>query len=222
MKLYKFRSLGSDTDLERAEAILKEGKFWCSRFWQLNDPMEGVFRYDLTQTLPPNVETIVSEKAKRVLCSFSGPGAFSLPHMWGYYANGFKGFVIELEDPLDEVKKVDYVDTPTIVSDDGISAEQVLATKLKCWEHEDEHRFIAKGLEPGLHSIGKITALHFGNPYGTVENAKDLQANPEITTYLHRARELKRIAEQDHQILCGSVAVEGGRVTSTGVTHPTP
>jgi|GEM_PF-5983772 hypothetical protein len=45
MKLYKFRPLGSCLDLERAQEILAQGKFWCSPFWELNDPMEGVYRY---------------------------------------------------------------------------------------------------------------------------------------------------------------------------------
>ena len=44
MKLYKFRPLGSCLDLERAGDSCP-GQILCSPFWELNDPMEGVYRY---------------------------------------------------------------------------------------------------------------------------------------------------------------------------------
>lgn len=53
--------------------ILETGEFWCSRFWELNDPMEGVYLFDdgmLTS------ESIFSEKSSHALCSFSGKRAF--------------------------------------------------------------------------------------------------------------------------------------------------
>ena len=42
MKLYKFRSLGSEADYDRIIGIIENG-FWCSKFSDLNDVMEGVF-----------------------------------------------------------------------------------------------------------------------------------------------------------------------------------
>ena len=44
LKLIKFRSLGSDNEFKRIKEILKTNKFWCSKLWNLNDPMEGVYR----------------------------------------------------------------------------------------------------------------------------------------------------------------------------------
>ena len=43
MKVYKFRKLTNESDLDRLKGILETGNFWCSNFWDLNDPMEGVF-----------------------------------------------------------------------------------------------------------------------------------------------------------------------------------
>ena len=43
MKLYKFRPLANCDDLKRIKQIVEEKKFWCSRLWDLNDPMEGVY-----------------------------------------------------------------------------------------------------------------------------------------------------------------------------------
>lgn len=42
--IYKFRLLKSCEDLYRIEDIIKAGKFWYSKFFELNDPMEGVYR----------------------------------------------------------------------------------------------------------------------------------------------------------------------------------
>ena len=43
LKLYKFRSLGEPNSVNRVVGILRTKKFWCSKFWDMNDPMEGVF-----------------------------------------------------------------------------------------------------------------------------------------------------------------------------------
>ena len=45
VKLYKFRPLADDRDFERLKEILKTGKFYCPKFPDLNDPMEGVYRF---------------------------------------------------------------------------------------------------------------------------------------------------------------------------------
>ena len=46
IKLYKFRPLSDCKDFERIEKILETGEFWCPKFTELNDPMEGVYTLD--------------------------------------------------------------------------------------------------------------------------------------------------------------------------------
>ena len=43
LALYKFRTLGSNDDLKRIKDIIENGEFWCSKFYEMNDPMEGVY-----------------------------------------------------------------------------------------------------------------------------------------------------------------------------------
>ena len=59
MKLYKFRSLTSEEEFERATQIIETGIFWCSKFSELNDPMEGVFRTSRNSGL---IQEIYAEK----------------------------------------------------------------------------------------------------------------------------------------------------------------
>lgn len=188
MKLYKFRSLGSDTDLQRAKDTLSTGKFWCSRFWELNDPMEGVFRAEVGWD---GVQRICNEKAARLICSFSKAGALTNPLMWGYYANGFKGIAIEVSVPVRKVLNVQYVDTVSLIRDlDAV--EEILTTKLEPWQHEQEARFICKG---GDHEkpqkVGKITGLYVGMPYINVGNYGAIEAqHTQLSEYHVRVGQL--------------------------------
>ena len=177
MKLYKFRPLGDELSLCRAKQILETGEFWCSRFWELNDPMEGVF--SVNKRDQDVIGGVFSGKKKFVICSFSGQEAFSNPVMWGYYANGFKGIAIEIEVSADEVqkiKKMTYADDVAEWSktDGSDRVTKILTTKLSRWKHEHEYRFFCDSVEPVAKPIGKITTVHFGDPYGTIANREDI------------------------------------------------
>lgn len=101
MKLYKFRPLANQTDFDRAKAILETGCFWCSKFFDLNDPMEGVYK---------GIKNYFAEKDRYKICSFSGKKAFRDPVMWAYYANGFKGMAIETAICNEtKVKAMEYI-----------------------------------------------------------------------------------------------------------------
>ena len=106
MKLYKFRSLTNQGEFERARAIVESGRFWCSKFSELNDPMEGIFSTSMSQT---ETDVAYNQKSMFKICSFSKEKALSNPIMWGYYASGFKGIAIEIEVNEEEVQKVRYV-----------------------------------------------------------------------------------------------------------------
>lgn len=101
MKLYKFRPLAKEEDFQRAKSIIETGCFWCSRFSELNDPMEGVF----CTANHKIIDDAYKQKVSYRICSFSAEAAFENPCMWGYYANGFKGIAIEIE-VSDEAKKM--------------------------------------------------------------------------------------------------------------------
>ena len=221
MKLYKFRPLGSCQDLERAQEILNTGKFWCSRFWELNDPMEGVYWFNAGTLNEEFIHKLYGEKSKILLCSFSGEQAFGNPLMWGYYANGFKGIAIEIEVNGDEphISKMNYdKDIATITNDDGSddAVKRILTTKLDCWKHEKEYRYIHSGSN-GLHKIGQITAVYFGKPFKTTVNWEDAQRRPRVRQYLCHVESLKETANE-MGFECIQVDLRKGRV----VKSPSP
>lgn len=213
MKLVKFRMLGDSQSYCRAKTILQTGEFWCSKFWELNDPMEGVYVFsDCCRNI---IHEVFSDKARRVICSFSGPEAFKDPTMWGYYANGFKGIAIELDVPDDMVRKMTYV--PSVPNCESmhefVFAEKILTTKLDRWEHEDEYRFLGYSDKTCSKRIGRITAVHFGNPYGTTINyAHVKERSKELRTFDANRSTLKSLAEC-MGIACGLVSVSAGIVT---------
>lgn len=174
MKLYKFRALGNNCDLARVLNILDTGCFWGSTFFDLNDPMEGVFTLDAGKNVTDLVTKIYKVKTEKKICSFSK--SYNNPLLWGYYANGFKGIAIEIETDSENpnIKQVKYTESLQHIGD--ISGEDILTTKLKKWKHEKEYRFI-KHQQSNIannNDIGKITAIYFGMPYQNVVNNKDI------------------------------------------------
>ena len=219
MKLYKFRSLGSRTDLKRATDIVKTGEFWCSQFWELNDPMEGVYSYTAGTLTDEDAKEIFHAKSQQVLCSFSGIRAFRNPLLWGYYGNGFKGVAVEIEVDRQSlaIHKVEYVKELFSVNSSERAhgaAHRILTTKLRCWKHEIEYRHLSNG-RTGLRAIGSIKAVHFGVPYGRIDNSADVQASAHLREYGVRARSLIKVA-RFRGIPCHAVVWETGRVRSAG------
>ncbi|APH39483.1 DUF2971 domain-containing protein [Methanohalophilus halophilus] len=184
LRLLKFRSLSNDVELGYIQDILKKNEFWCSKLWNLNDPMEGVF----STYRPEKVDEIFSEKNNTVICSFSGEETLSCPLMWGYYANGFKGVAIETEVKLDKndniinedkniggkVIKVDY-NNINFTRVNNLTVEKIMTRKLENWSHEDEYRFL-KNAEEGLHQIGTVSKVYFGAPYHNIENKAEIKS----------------------------------------------
>lgn len=221
MKLYKFRPLGTCQDLERAQEILKTGKFWCSRFWELNDPMEGVYSFDPNSLRKETIRSLYGEKSKHAICSFSGQHAFESPMMWGYYANGFKGIAIEIEvdDDENKIHQVNYASSqPKITSGKKVdeTVKQILTTKLCCWNHEQEYRYICSIRSNGssLRKIGRISTVYFGTPFKTTVNAKNAQERPRVREYLCRVEAMKQTVKSK-RIPCRRVDVVDGKVTIT-------
>lgn len=218
MKLYKFRSLASEADFDRVKGILETGKFWHSKFSELNDPIEGGF------TIFPNVngadremiDRIYGEKNEYKICSFSNQNAFTLPTLWGYYANGFKGVAVEIEVKEIDVCKVEYVEDVFHVEDNldyaGMT-KQILTRKFTPWEHEGEFRSLVKLQgEQGLYKVGNITSVFFGYPYQNAANRNSIYANNQtLKEYSERMDRLLKVVkkkEYKHYI----VVVNKGKV----------
>lgn len=212
VKLYKFRPLAEVKDFQRAKSIIETGRFWCSQFSELNDPMEGVF-YIRNE----NVDGIYNEKNKYRICSFSGKKAFGNPAMWGYYANGFEGMAIEIEVNKEDVKKIAYVDdSPSLEGLTGNDKiEKILTSKLKPWKHEMEYRFLKIPEENehlNEHPIGKITAVYFGKPHSDIVNKWAVyKENEKLQCYQCFRNKLITIA-QNKGIKCFFVKIENSKV----------
>lgn len=220
LTLFKFRSLGDDESLKHAKEILETGRFWCSRLWEQNDPMEGVFRFGQGKLSPNDLKKLFHMKNNRFICSFSGARAFKRPLMWGYYANGFRGIAVKLEVAKSDVRGVSYVAqgvnwTPSSKNETTSTwLERVLTTKLKCWKHEDEYRYITKE-EGGARVIGAISEVYFGWPYKAVINFEEVKAESKaLREYDARVAELIDIAKKS-KFRCFRAYVKEGKVTSS-------
>lgn len=216
IKLYKFRPLANEEDYERLKGILETGKFWCSTFPELNDPMEGVF-YGQKE----DVGVIYNEKNKYKICSFSYKEAFEDPAMWGYYANGFKGMAIKIEVNKSNVKIIDYVNEIPSLEDLPVDNKivKILTTKSTPWTKEAEYRFLKKS-EINFHKVGKITGVYFGNPYGDVANRREIETKSEsLSEYIKFKEKLIKFAKVKG-IKVYHVKIEGCKVKEARIALP--
>lgn len=218
MKLYKFRSLTQDNDLSRVSKILETGEFWHANFSTLNDPIEGGFTIfprekDVDREM---IDRIFTNKNEYKICSFSAEPALYNPTLWGYYANGFKGLVIEIEVEEEKVYPVKYVQDIFHVQDNldfEIKTIEILTRKFEPWNGECEFRSLQK-MKPGvnLHKIGKIKAVYFGSPYESAANKKSIyNENGTLGQYEIEKAKLLEIAKRK-KYKCFSVMIEGGKV----------
>jgi hypothetical protein len=201
MKVYRFRSLGDCQSLERVEQILTTGKFWCSRFWELNDPMEGIYRLNPTST-KDDIELLYKGKAGSLICSFSGEEALYSPLMWGYYANGFKGIAIEVEVQANDIEEVEYrcsLFRPKTGSNAKEAIRNLLCRKLAAWTHEREWRAIREG-DDHAQKIGKLTGVIIGYPYPKARKHPDSRWQ-KVREYRCRVKRVIEIAQKQKLVL---------------------
>ncbi|MBU1976003.1 MAG: hypothetical protein KKG59_06380 [Nanoarchaeota archaeon] len=197
IKVYKFRPLANCDDYCRIKSIIETGKFWCSKLWNLNDPMEGVYVIlDISRGI---LEQVFTEKNEYVICAFSGGDALNNHLLWGYYANGYKGVAIEIEVELNEIEKMRYKTKENFsegisLSDESSTiAKKIITRKLDAWDHETEFRFLRKNKEDN-YKIGSIKKIHFGNPYGNVKNYEEVKTNSKsLKQYTELKNRLKSI-----------------------------
>ena len=174
LKLYKFRSL---ENFKYTADILLNQRLHCATIDSLNDPFEGLFYHIFRLPYGAGRYGIGVMGGKRIkkqshinqhnylgthnICSLSAN--MSDVRLWSYYADGHKGIAIELEISEDEEKlhKVQYNDqvkeTPVSLLTRG---SDILKTKTRHWEHEQEYRIIT---EDTFYSVeGAIKAVYTG------------------------------------------------------------
>ena len=236
MKLYKFRSLDNEKSYQYALDIIRNNMFYCAKFYEMNDPMEGVF-FIYSQHPDERISQIYTEKNKYRICCFSTEEGFKNPAMWGYYTNGFKGIAIKIMVDINKkdnsgdqlFHRMDYLDSfedrPLNGSDNKAITKQILTRKLSSWTHESEYRFLKYEENVTLNNtdcyeIGKITAVYFGNPYGDLNNTDQIQNDTKcLKEYMEYSdkllTEIKQInAKNDEQrrISCYYVKIIGNKV----------
>ena len=153
MIIYKFKSLRSCTEKKHFLDIIENERCFCSKWENLNDPLEGYFSvYERTRFS----KAIVNGKNQIRVCSFAR--YYSNPLLWSYYADGFKGVCIAVEFKGKDstfIESVKYESEIPEFNDseheqnipDSIAdklAKKALTTKLSYWKHESEIRALAK------------------------------------------------------------------------------
>lgn len=156
---YKYRSL---SNLKRFIEILMKQNLYAGTFEQLNDPMEGYFRYK--GTIPRNVlQELKEKKGKTHICSLSKKHNIGL--MWSMYSDEHKGCCIECSvSPKSTWKKIDveYSDEAVLlIEEKDACIDRILGVKSPHWKYEEEVRFI-KESEKRINLRIKIHRIYLG------------------------------------------------------------
>lgn len=200
--LLKFKSLDKNS-IESIKEVIKNKKIRCSKLWRLNDAMEGVYKLSVNDH--SKVDSIYSKKDQYFICAFTHPDSLESPLFWGYYANGFKGIAIEIK--LDDnnkkhFQKINYVNSsPSIVNNPNVTNDadiiKIITTKLKCWEPENEYRYIIKeNIAEDVYYNATIEKIYIGCPYRNTKNYEKITKNSEDLINYHKCRtELERFCD---------------------------
>lgn len=148
MKLYKYRSLRK---FDFVADILCNQRFHASSFFDLNDPMEGLFEYT-ESTKKEYIDAIIEGKRKLRICAFSKDCKNIL--LWAHYADGFKGICIEVdlrEPQLEdyEIVTVEYSTRRVSFSNNSrhlvsVMPRRILSQKSSVWKYEKEVRTLSR------------------------------------------------------------------------------
>lgn len=158
---YKYRSLAN---LERFLSIIIDKKLYGALYTEMNDPMEGHFRYN------PGIKVDILDrinagKQKTYICSLSQKGNIGL--MWTHYADENKGCCIEVEVTAKSWHPLNVKYSERIPNlDKGMSTEDVLKVKAKMWEYEKEVRFIKESPNSRPMLSIKISRIFLGYKIG--------------------------------------------------------
>ena len=164
MKLYKYRSLRK---FDFVADILCHQRFHTSSFFDLNDPMEGLFEYP-ESTKQEYIDAIVEGKRKLRICAFSKDCKNIL--LWAHYADGFKGICIEVDVNKSKLKNCKIVTveySSQLVSFSNNHRHRVdempriiLSKKNKVWKYEKEVRTLSR--DEYIHDGASIKSILLG------------------------------------------------------------
>lgn len=137
-RYYKFRCL---QNLKHFIDIILNKRLYAPRYDELNDPMEGVYLIDPSNS---NVIRLLKEEKYRTrICSVSKDYKHTL--LWAHYADGHKGCCIEVSVPSERgvPEGINYVNDLPIINDLR-EGKDLLIHKSTVWEYEKEVRFFSK------------------------------------------------------------------------------
>ncbi len=164
MKIYKYCRC---ENLSWIETILSKGLFYFCNWKNLNDPMEGYFKYHQSDHAESELEKIVNGKDSLGVCCFSLVGDDML--MWTHYASNHKGVCVEVDTDLGCSPQVSFEvirycsHIPLLRKRDGSnrSAKELLSTKISLWQYEHEIRAFCSGAGQQW-KVGALTRIILG------------------------------------------------------------
>ncbi|MCJ7778820.1 MAG: DUF2971 domain-containing protein [Sedimentisphaerales bacterium] len=163
MKLYKYKSLQK---FEHVADIICNKQFYAAQYYELNDPMEGLYNCE-PGTKKEYLDDIKEGKKRLRICSFSKDP--QNPLLWAHYADGFKGICIEVEIDEDsaefDIAEVEYSPIRIRFSNRAARLTEwlpklILRQKAKDWSVEQEVRLLTSNqfVQYGI----KITGILLG------------------------------------------------------------
>ena len=142
--LYKYRGLSSFRFF--VDIVLKN-RVYAAPYFDLNDPMEGLYLYNAGELDRGIRSRLQDEKQKTRLCSFSERDDIEL--IWAHYAEGHRGVAVGVEvDPGRYLVKPIVYGDPYFLNRSDIhndSVIDILTRKTKPWRYEKEVRAFVTG-----------------------------------------------------------------------------
>ncbi|WP_433924749.1 DUF2971 domain-containing protein [Vreelandella sp. 21] len=137
---YKYRSL---ENFKNFVDIVLNNRIYAAPYFELNDPMEGLYTYDSGAINSELVRKIKGEKTKIRICSLSR--RFDSTLMWSHYADSHRGVAIGvIVHPKHEIRSVTYEGLSYVQNatkhGSHETAKNVLTCKLEPWAYEEEER----------------------------------------------------------------------------------
>ncbi|KXX69024.1 DUF2971 domain-containing protein [Flammeovirga sp. SJP92] len=138
--LYKYRSLDNFKFLVD---IFLNKRLYAGDYKSMNDPMEGVYRFNKHKVSAEFRATILGDKRDLRFCSLSADADNKL--LWAHYANGHNGISIGvLPQDIDDsdIRAMNYSPDPLKITEESehVDARKVLSYKNEIWVYENEVR----------------------------------------------------------------------------------
>ena len=143
--LYKYRGI---KDFRFFVDIVLKKRLYASSYSDLNDPMEGRYKYKSDALDSDVIDLIERQKEKLRICSLSVIPDNEL--MWSHYAEGHRGVVIgvNVDNSKYKVIPIEYhsgLKEVGLMDINNYTARDIFSHKLDFWEYEKEVRVFVEG-----------------------------------------------------------------------------